>query len=77
MGVLAQGSAHAQPSARPPIDTSKNLFVASVYKVAFKHLPQPIISHIQGQLLKIPPLSTLNLHSSGGTGPPIFFGLES
>ena len=24
MGVLAPGSAHARPSARPPIDTSRN-----------------------------------------------------
>jgi hypothetical protein len=46
-GVLATGSAYARPSARPPLQA-----------VTFKHLPQPLRSHIRsfgtlGELLKI------------------------
>ena len=54
MKVLAPRSAHARPSAQSPI------------KVTFKHLPQPLRSHIQsfgtlGQLLKIPPFVRTNI----------------
>jgi hypothetical protein len=57
MGVLAPGSAHARPSARPPLDTSGNFSGTNVCRVTFKHLPQPLICHIRsfgtiGQLLK-------------------------
>ena len=57
MGVLAPRSAQAGPSARLPIQTSGNYL-----QVTFKHLPQPLRSHIRsyrtlGQLLKIPPFS--------------------
>ena len=38
-GVLAVGSAHGRPSARPPIEC--------VCKVTFKHLPLSLRSHIQ------------------------------
>ena len=73
MQVLAPGFAHARPSAQPPIDTSGNC--ACVCKISFKHLLQPLISHIQsnetlGQLLKIPPFSAQNWHSAGGKGGP-------
>ena len=47
MGVLAPGSAHARPSALPPIDTSRKLSGTRVCRVTFKHLPQPLISHIE------------------------------
>jgi hypothetical protein len=67
MGVLAPSSAHNRRSA--PIDTNEKKFIASVCKVAFKHLPQPLRSHIQsfgtlGQLLKIPPFCTQKSHSA-------------
>ena len=67
MGVLVAASAHARPSAHSPIDTSG--------KVAFKHLPQPLRSHIRsfgtlGQLLKIPPLSTPCIVVQGGRVGP-------
>ena len=39
MGVLAPGSAHARPSARPPIDTSGN-FPAHVSAVTFLKFPR-------------------------------------
>jgi hypothetical protein len=45
MGVLAPGSAHSRPSARPPINTGGN-FPAHC-RVTFKHLPQPLRSHIR------------------------------
>ena len=46
-----------------------------VCKVTFKHLPQPLTSHIQsfgthGQIFKIPPFSTQKSHSAGGRGGP-------
>jgi hypothetical protein len=52
---------------------------ARVCRVTFKHLPQPLQSHILscgtiGQLFKIPPFSAQKPHSAGGRGgPPIFF----
>ena len=39
MGVLASGSAHSRPSARPPIDVSGKFSAAHVCRVTFKHLP--------------------------------------
>ena len=70
MGVLAPGSVHARPSARPPIDTS----------VTFKHLPQPLRSHIRsfgtlGKYLKLPPLTPQIYDSSGGRGAHRIFCL--
>jgi hypothetical protein len=73
MGVLASGSAHTRPPARPSIDTSG---------LTFKHLPQPLRSHIRsfgalGQLLIIPPLSPQIYNSAGvgrGGGVPEFLG---
>ena len=55
-------------SAQPPINTSGILFSKHVCRVTFKHLPQPLRSHIQsfgtlGQLLKIPP-STPQIYDS-------------
>ena len=56
MGVLAPGSAHARPSARPPIDTSGNfpahvsaeslflnftIFRSHVFRVTFNIFPNP------------------------------------
>ena len=52
---------------------------AHVCRVTFKHLPQPLRSHIRsfgtiGQLFKIPPFSAQKSHSAGGMGgPPNFF----
>ena len=53
---------------------------ARVCRVTFKHLPQPLRSHIRsfgtiGQLFKIPPFSAQKSHSAGGRGgsPDIFF----
>ncbi len=46
MGVLAPGSAHARPSAQPPISMRK--FVGTlVYRVTFLHLPQLLRNQIQ------------------------------
>jgi hypothetical protein len=45
MGVLAPGSAHARPSARPPIETSGNFsgaYVSRVTFLKFPHLPVKI-----------------------------------
>ena len=46
MGVLAPGSAHARPSARPPFDLSEKNYGARVCRVTFKHPHQPLRSHI-------------------------------
>ena len=51
---------------------------ARVFRVAFKHLPQSLRSHIQsfwtlGYLLKLPLLSAQKCRSSGGRGVPDFF----
>ena len=68
MGVLAPGSANARPSAQPfPTFSGER-----VCRVTFKHLPQPLISHIQsfgtlGEVLKMTPFSA---HSVGGKGGP-------
>ena len=44
MGVLAPGSAHARPSARPPIDTSGNFpaHVSAESLFKFPHFPVKI-----------------------------------
>jgi hypothetical protein len=52
-------------------------FGACVCRVTFKHLPQPLRSHILsfgtiGQLFKIPPFSAQKSHSAGGRGDPRF-----
>ena len=66
-----------------PHRNERKFFGARVCRVTFKHLPQPIRSHILsfgtlGQLFKIPPFSAQKSHSAGGRGvPEIFFGLES
>ena len=78
MGVLATGSAHAGPSGRPPIDTSRNFSDACVCRVTFKHLPQPLRSHIRsfgtlGQLLKIPPCPPKDVIVGGVGRVPEFF----
>ena len=74
MGVLPPGSAQCACSTlcSAPHRHQRKFVGARVCKVAFQHVPQPIRSHIQ-QLLKIPPLSTQNLHSAGGRGVPDFF----
>ena len=46
MGVLAPGSAHARPSARPPFDMREKNYGAHVCRVTFKHPHQPLRSHI-------------------------------
>jgi hypothetical protein len=51
-----------------------------VCRVTFKHLPQPLQSHIRsfgtiGQLFKIPPFSAQKSHSKGGRGGPQNFVL--
>ena len=75
LGVLAPGSVHARPSARPPINTIGNFSGTHVCRVTFKHLPQPLRSHIRsfgtiGQLLKIPPFPPKNIivWGEGGVG---------
>ena len=63
-----------------PHRPERKFSAARVCSVTFKHLPQPLRSHIRsfgalGQLLKISPFSA---HSVGGKGvPDYFFGLES
>ena len=74
MGVLAPGSAHAWPSAQPPIDVSG---------VTIKHLPQPLRSHIWsfgklGQIWKFSKKKLKNLKidprgPEGGGSNFIFF----
>ena len=48
MGVLAAWSAHARPSARPPIDTKEIYPGTHVCRFTFKHLPNPseVISEV-------------------------------
>ena len=76
-GVLAPGSAHARPSALPPIDTSGN-FPAHMSA----HLPQPLRSHIRsfgtlGQLLIYLPWPPKYMIVRGvGGSPNTFFWLE-
>ena len=41
MGVLAPGSAQTCPSAHTPIDTSRIFVGTVVFKVTFKHTPEP------------------------------------
>ena len=80
MGVLALGSVHARPSARPPIDTSGIFSATCVCRVTFKHLPQPLRSHIRSfgtikQLLKFSKKKTLkNLKTIPQGWSRIFFG---
>ena len=74
MWVLALHQCTLEGVARSPINI-RTFFDAHVCLVAFKHRPQPLRSHIQrfgtlGQLFKIPPLSTQNLQSVGGSGDP-------
>ena len=62
----------------PPL-TGK-FFGARFCKVTFKHLPQPVKSHIPsfgtlGQLFKICPFSGQKSHSAGGRGDPRFIFL--
>jgi hypothetical protein len=64
MGVLAPGSAHARPSALPPIDTSRNFPapVSAEWPSAFK-------------TVKISPFSGQNRVILGGRGGPRNFFL--
>ena len=80
MGVLDSGSAHARPSARPPINTSGNFpaHISAESPSTFKNLPQLLRSHIRsfgtlGQLLKLPNFSALKCHSAGVGGVPECF----
>ena len=76
MGVLAAWSAS-------PHQIEWKFCGAHVCRVTFKHLPQPLRSHIRsfgilGQLLKIPPCPPKNVIVRGvGRVPEIFWGLES
>ena len=67
MGVLAPGSAHARPSARPPIDTSGNFSGTRVCRVTFKISPNP-----SKKLLKKPKKSPPR-GPGGGAGSNFFF----
>ena len=62
MGVLAPGFSHARGLGPVPHQHEQKNVSTCVCKVTFKHLPQPLRSHIQsfrtiGQFFKIPPLS--------------------
>jgi hypothetical protein len=73
MGVLALGSAHARPSARPPINTSGN-FPACVSAESPSNIspnPSEVISEV------IPPLTPKYMIVQGVGGSPTFFLLES
>ena len=74
MGVLAPGSAHARPSAQPPIDVSGN-FPAHL---TLKHLPQPLSDVSGPNSSPFPLLYTQNRLFGGRRGvPEINFSLES
>ena len=68
MGVLNPGSAHARPSALPPIDVSRNFPAHVSAEITLKHLPQPLKSHIWcfGPLRQ--PISPFVHQKSGGGG---------
>jgi hypothetical protein len=80
MGVLAHRLRTLDRSLVPP-SHGRKYSGACVCRVTFKHLPQPLQSHIfsfgtLGQLFKIPPSSAQKLHSAGGRGGPRnFFGV--
>ena len=62
------------PPLRPP-STPADFFCGHVCKVAFKHLPKPLRSHIRnfgtlGQLLKIPPCPLKTCIVQGVWGSP-------
>jgi hypothetical protein len=74
MGVLAHRLRMLDRSLDPHRYEWK-FFAARVCRVTFKHLPQPLQSHILsfgtlGQLFRIPPFSAKKLHSEGGRGGP-------
>ena len=75
MGVLAHRSAHARPSAQPPIFMGKKCQLHVSAESPSNIYPQPLRSHFRsfgtlGQLLKIPPLSGHKCNSAGGRGEP-------
>jgi hypothetical protein len=45
--IVAPGSAHGRPSARPPNQHEQKFSSAHVCRVTFKHLTQPLRTHIQ------------------------------
>ena len=79
-GCARSPSAHACRVCLSPHQHERKFFGACVCRVTFKHLLQPLRSHIRsfgtlGQLFKIPPLSAQICHSAGGRGGPRFIFL--
>ena len=78
MGVLAPSLRMLERTARPAIDAN-GISGAHVCRITFKHLPQPLRSHIQsfitlGQLFKIPPCPPKYVIVRGvGGSPNVFF----
>ena len=71
MGVLAPWSAHARPSAQPPINVSGNFPAHMSAESPLNIFPNTseVISEVFGtlrQLLKYPILSAQIYHSAGG-----------
>ena len=58
MGILAPGSAHAGPSAQPPIDTSGNFSTQVSGRGAAKYFPLFVFSEKKNPLQNRPPGST-------------------
>ena len=61
MGVFAPGSAHARPSAQPPINTSRNFLAHMSAESPSNISPNPSEVISKGQLLKITPLTPQKL----------------
>ena len=82
MGVLAPGSAHARPSAQPPIDVSRN-FPAPVSAELTSNIspnPSEVISKVSGlsdksflEIFEISPFSGQNRVNWRGRGHSRFF----
>ena len=82
MGVLAPGSAHARPSAQPPIDMSGNFQAPVSAELTSNISPNPseVISKVSGlsdksflEIFEISPFSGQNRVNWRGRGPSIFF----
>ena len=68
MGVLDPGSAHARPSAQPPIDTSGNLSVHVSAKSTSNIFPQPLRKPILAN-------KKVEIHISGNSSSRIVLDL--
>ena len=77
MGVLAPGSAHARPSAQPPIDMSGNFRRMCLQSHLQTSPPTPQKAYPKfWNPRKLPPLSAQKCHSAGSRGGPQFLVVD-